>query len=88
VKTGRVVQDFDYGAPKHVGRMVSILAYNFLARKARRLTIDFYAHLKVQMCHGKAALNKKKTMFTSKLKVNLRKKLVNCYIWSSIFLWC
>jgi len=25
---------------------------------------------------------KKKTLFTSKLYSNLRKKLVNCYIWS------
>ena len=30
----------------------------------------------------KAAFNKKKTLFTSKLDLNLRKKLVNCYIWS------
>ena len=25
--------------------------------------------------------NKKKTLFTSKLDLNLRKKLVKCYIW-------
>jgi hypothetical protein len=31
---------------------------------------------------AKAAFNKKKTLFTSKLDLNLRKKLVNCYIWS------
>ena len=31
----------------------------------------------------KAAFNKKKkTLFTSKLKLNLRKKLIKCYIWS------
>ena len=30
----------------------------------------------------KAAFNKKKTHFTSKLDLNLRKKLVKCYIWS------
>jgi hypothetical protein len=29
-----------------------------------------------------AAFNKKKTLFTSKLDLNLRKKLVKCYIWS------
>ena len=28
------------------------------------------------------AFNKKKTLFTSKLDLNLRKKLVKCYIWS------
>jgi hypothetical protein len=28
----------------------------------------------------KAAINKKKNLFTSKLDLNLRKKLVKCYI--------
>jgi hypothetical protein len=32
----------------------------------------------------KAAFNKKKTLFTSKLDLNLRKKLVKCYIWSIV----
>ena len=32
---------------------------------------------------AKAAFNKKKnTLFTSKLDLNLRKKLVKCYVWS------
>ena len=31
---------------------------------------------------AKAAFNKKKTLFTSKLGLNLRKKLVKRYIWS------
>jgi hypothetical protein len=31
---------------------------------------------------AKAAFNKKETFFTSKLDLNLRKKLVKCYIWS------
>jgi hypothetical protein len=30
----------------------------------------------------KAAFNKKTTLFTSKLDLELRKKLVKCYIWS------
>ena len=30
----------------------------------------------------KAAFNKKKNLFTSKLDLNLRKKLVKCYVWS------
>ena len=30
----------------------------------------------------KAAFNKKKTLFTSKLDLSLRKKLVKYYIWS------
>jgi hypothetical protein len=31
---------------------------------------------------AKAAFDKKKTRFISKLDLNLRKKLVKCYIWS------
>ena len=31
---------------------------------------------------AKAAFKKKKVLFTSKLDLHLRKKLVNCYIWS------
>jgi hypothetical protein len=31
---------------------------------------------------AKASFNKKKTLFTRKLDLNLRKKLVKCYIWS------
>ena len=34
---------------------------------------------------AKAAFNKKKTLFTSTLDLNLRKKLVKCYIWSMAF---
>ena len=31
---------------------------------------------------AKAAFSKKKTLFTGKLDLNLRKKLIKCYIWS------
>jgi len=31
---------------------------------------------------AKAAFSKKKNLFTSKLDVNLRKKLMKCYVWS------
>ena len=31
---------------------------------------------------AKAALNKKRALFTSTLDLQLRKKLVKCYIWS------
>jgi hypothetical protein len=34
----------------------------------------------------KAAFNKKKTLFTSKLDLNLRQKQVKCYIWSMAFM--
>jgi hypothetical protein len=31
---------------------------------------------------AKAAFNKKRTLFTSTLDLELRKKLVKCYVWS------
>jgi hypothetical protein len=38
--------------------------------------------IKSRIAITKAAFNKKKTLFTGKLDLNLRKKLVKCYIWS------
>ena len=44
----------------------------------RRYTCE----IKSRIAMAKAAFNKKKTLFTSKLDLNLRKKLVKCCIWS------
>jgi len=38
--------------------------------------------IKPRIAMAKAAFNKKKNLFTSKLDLNLRKKLVRCYGWS------
>ena len=38
--------------------------------------------IKSRIAMAKAAFNKKKNLFTSKLELNLRKKLVKCYVWS------
>jgi hypothetical protein len=38
--------------------------------------------IKSRIVMAKAAFNEKKNLFTSKLDLNLRKKLVKCYIWS------
>jgi len=38
--------------------------------------------IKSRIAMAKAAFNQKKTLFTSTLDLNLRKKLVKCYIWS------
>jgi hypothetical protein len=38
--------------------------------------------IKSRISMAKATFNKKKKLFTSKLDLNLRKKLVKCYIWS------
>ena len=41
--------------------------------------------IKSRIATAKAAFNKKKTLLTSKFDLNLRKKLVKCYIWSMAF---
>jgi hypothetical protein len=41
--------------------------------------------IKFRIFVTKASFNRKKTLFTSKLDLNLRKKLVECYIWSIAF---
>ena len=38
--------------------------------------------IKCRIAMAKAAFNKKRTLFTSILDLELRKKLVKCYIWS------
>jgi hypothetical protein len=38
--------------------------------------------IKSETAMVKAALNRKKALFSSKLYLNLRKKPVKCYIWS------
>jgi hypothetical protein len=80
VKTGKVVQESENGTTRYVGIMVRIVVHNFLARKDK-LTIDFYGHLK---SNPGVPWEKQQTLFTSKLKVNLRKKLVKCYVWSTV----
>jgi hypothetical protein len=38
--------------------------------------------IKCRIAMAKAAFNKKRTLFTSTLDLELRKKLVKCYVWS------
>jgi hypothetical protein len=38
--------------------------------------------IRARISMATAAFNKKKTLFTRKLDLELRKKLVKCYIWS------
>ena len=40
--------------------------------------------IKSRIAMAKAAFSKKKTLFTSKLDLNLSKKLITCYIWSMV----
>jgi len=47
-------------------------------KKSERYTGEIKSRISME----KAAFNNKKTLFTSKLDLNLRKKQVKCYIWS------
>jgi hypothetical protein len=38
--------------------------------------------IKCRIAMAKAAFNKKRTLFTSTLDLELRKELVKCYVWS------
>jgi hypothetical protein len=38
--------------------------------------------IKCRIAMAKAAFNKKETLFTSTMDLELRKKLMNCYVWS------
>ena len=38
--------------------------------------------IKCRIVIAKAAFNKKRALFTSSLDLELRKKLVKCYVWS------
>jgi len=42
----------------------------------------FTCEIKCRIAMAKAAFNKKRTLFTGTLDLELRKKLVKCYIWS------
>jgi hypothetical protein len=61
-------------------RLGNVEYFNYLCS---RITNDARCtwEIKSRTATGKAAFNKK-TLFTSKLVSNLRKKLVNCYMWS------
>jgi hypothetical protein len=43
---------------------------------------DGNCEIKCRIAMAKAAFNKKKTLFTSTLDLELRKRLVKCYIWN------
>jgi hypothetical protein len=45
--------------------------------------VRYTSEIKSRSALAKAAFNKKNTLFTRKLDLNLRKKLVKCYIWST-----
>jgi len=67
-----------FGTPKMTGECGMRVFKLF-----RLLDVKRYAReIKFRMAMAKATFNKKKTIFTSKLDSNVRKKLLKCYIWN------
>jgi hypothetical protein len=65
----------------HTLQLENVEYFNYLGSiitKDARCTREIKSRIAV----AKAALNKKKILFTSKLELNLRNKLIKCYIWS------
>jgi hypothetical protein len=44
--------------------------------------VEIKAEIKCMIAMAKAAFNKKRTLFTSTLNLELSRKLVKCYVWS------
>jgi hypothetical protein len=61
---------------------MKVLCFNYLGSL---ITNDARCtrEIKSTIAVAEAAFNNKKTLFTSKLDLNLRKKLEKCYIWST-----
>jgi len=62
-------------------RLENVVYFNSFSSK---ITSDsrWTRDIKFRISMGKSAFNKKKNLFTSKLVLNFRKKLVKCYSWS------
>jgi hypothetical protein len=60
--------------------------WNSLIACAMTVYVENYARciceIKFRIAMAKAAFSEQKSLFTSKLHLNLRKKLIKCYIWS------
>ena len=65
----------------YIYRMENVKCFKYLGST---LTDDgrCTCEIKSRTAMAKAAFNKKKNLFTSKLDLNLGKKLVKCYVWS------
>jgi hypothetical protein len=74
VQVTRVVHQKQLENVEHFKYLSSIITNR--ARRTREIIFN--------IAMSKAAFNKKKALFTSKLDFNLRKKLIKCYIWSIV----
>jgi len=73
-----IVRRAGFGRPKTTGECGMRVFQLFRLLDAKR----YVREIKFRMAMAEATFNKKKTIFTSKLYSNLRKKLLKCYIWN------
>ena len=71
----------NYDSPKQLENVESFKYLCSILTNDGRCTCE----IKCRIAMAKAAFNKKRTLFTSTLDLELRKKLVKCYIWN---IWC
>ena len=68
----------NYDRPKQLENVKCFKYLGSMLTEDGRCTCE----IKSRIAMAKAAFHKKKNFFTSKLDLNLRKKLVKCYVWS------
>ena len=73
-----IIRRSDYGRPKATGECGMRVFQIFSSLDVKR----YAREIKFRMTMAKAAFSKKKTIFTSKLDSDVRKKLFKWYIWS------
>ena len=66
---------------KQLENMESFKYLGSILRSDGRCTCE----IKCRIAMAKATFNKKRALFTSTLDLELRKKLVKCYVWSIAF---
>jgi hypothetical protein len=69
-----------------VGELENVEYFNYLGSMKKNYA-RCTREIRSRIAMAKAAFNKKRAPFSSKLDLNIRKKLVKCYIWS-IALYC
>lgn len=55
--------------------------FNYLGRRIAN-NGRYTREIKSMIIMSKAAINKEESLFTNKLDLNIKKKLIKCYIWS------
>ena len=75
----KIFSSKNYDKPKTMENVESFKYLGSILTNDGRCTCE----IKCRIAVAKAAFSKKRTLFTSTLDLELRKKLVKCYVWSN-----